>query len=398
MKKFYFSSLILCLAGNLAYSQFIWTQMADYNDNGRSSACSFVLNSGGYVGCGFDSIADNKRSFSVYVPASNLWIPIQSLGNSNGGGLGRNCAVAFSINNKGYVGTGSASIPYLNDFWEYNPATDFWTQKANFVGTARRKAIGFSTATKGYIGLGQTATGFRNDLYEYDPIANLWITKASFPGTARQKAAVFMVGTIAYVGSGDDGVNKADFFQFNTATNVWSPIAMFPGSPRNGAAAFSMGGFGFFGCGYDNNLADASDFWQYNPTLNTWTLVAPFGGGIRSNMVAFGIGNFGYAGLGSSGPLPKKDFWAFGIGAGMSDDGNGIAFSVFPNPLTDRSRIVSAEEIETCRILDIKGALVREINEPGKDFYIEKSDLTAGVYFVELISGNQKGTKKLVVF
>jgi len=41
-------------------------------------------------------------------------------------------AIAFSIGNKGYVGTGYAKRR-LNDFWEYDPNTDTWSQKASFI-------------------------------------------------------------------------------------------------------------------------------------------------------------------------------------------------------------------------------------------------------------------------
>ena len=61
----------------------------------------------------------------------------------------RRHAVGFSIGNKGYVGTGyDNNINYHNDFWEYDPATDTWTQKANFGGGARYGAVGFSIGTR----------------------------------------------------------------------------------------------------------------------------------------------------------------------------------------------------------------------------------------------------------
>ena len=40
------------------------------------------------------------------------------------------------------------------DFWEYDPAANAWTQKADFGGTARYCAVGFSIGSKGYIGTG----------------------------------------------------------------------------------------------------------------------------------------------------------------------------------------------------------------------------------------------------
>ena len=51
------------------------------------------------------------------------------------GGTVRQYAVGFSINNKGYIGTGwDMGAGYRDDFWEYDPATNSWTQKATFTG------------------------------------------------------------------------------------------------------------------------------------------------------------------------------------------------------------------------------------------------------------------------
>ncbi|MGN6193740.1 MAG: hypothetical protein ACTHOB_02305, partial [Ginsengibacter sp.] len=48
-------------------------------------------------------------------------------------GSGREFAIAFSINGKRYFGLGYGDPSRLNpegaDFWEYDPATDEWTQK-----------------------------------------------------------------------------------------------------------------------------------------------------------------------------------------------------------------------------------------------------------------------------
>ena len=63
-------------------------------------------------------------------------------------------AVGFSIGSKGYIGTGLPISGFVKDFWEYDPATNTWTQKADFGGTARHSAVGFSIGSKGYIGTG----------------------------------------------------------------------------------------------------------------------------------------------------------------------------------------------------------------------------------------------------
>ena len=52
--------------------------------------------------------------------------------------------VGFTIGSKGYIGTGyDWQFRLYNDFWEYDPATNAWTQKADFGGTARDRAVGF---------------------------------------------------------------------------------------------------------------------------------------------------------------------------------------------------------------------------------------------------------------
>ena len=46
-------------------------------------------------------------------------------------------------------------VATYKDFWEYDPATNTWTQKADFGGTTRSVAVGFSIGSKGYIGTGR---------------------------------------------------------------------------------------------------------------------------------------------------------------------------------------------------------------------------------------------------
>ena len=61
----------------------------------------------------------------------------------------------FVLDGKGYVGAGGQrSEKNANQFWEYDPQTDQWTRKAEFPGPVRFRAVGFSMNGKGYIGTG----------------------------------------------------------------------------------------------------------------------------------------------------------------------------------------------------------------------------------------------------
>jgi len=151
---------------------------------------------------------------------SDGWIQKANMGTS-----GRWIAAGFSINDKGYIGTGSFSVALTNDFWEFDPVTNVWTQKANFPGTARWGAIGFGIGNFGYIGLGMGG-GLKQDFWEYAQGLNTWTQKANFPGAAREFCASFSIGAKGYVGVGygNGGVagHYQDFWEWDQATDTWT--------------------------------------------------------------------------------------------------------------------------------------------------------------------------------
>jgi len=61
-----------------------------------------------------------------------------------------------------------------------------WTQKADFGGTARFEAVGFSIESKGYIGTGNDGSSYLKDFWEYDPAANTWTQKADVGGWSEE--------------------------------------------------------------------------------------------------------------------------------------------------------------------------------------------------------------------
>jgi N-acetylneuraminic acid mutarotase len=118
--------------------------------------------------------------------------------------MGSSGAVAFTIQGKGYVGTGSGAGGTGKDFWEYDPASDSWTQKADLVGSPVSYATGFALNGKGYIGSGVVFGNgdFLKTFYEYDPALDKWTRKADFPGFAVDQAVGFSIGDLGYIGMG----------------------------------------------------------------------------------------------------------------------------------------------------------------------------------------------------
>ena len=74
----------------------------------------------------------------------------------------------FSAAGKGYVGTGYDGEQRINDFWQYDPGTNTWAQKADFGGSARYGAVAFSINDIGYVGTGYDGN-YLKDFWAYDP-------------------------------------------------------------------------------------------------------------------------------------------------------------------------------------------------------------------------------------
>lgn len=297
----------------------IWVRKADFaNGLKRSSAVGFSIGTKGYIGTGDSPNATYSNDFWEYNPANNTWTQ-----KANFGGVGRSEAVGFGIGTKGYIGTGYTNgTTYLNDFWEYNPATNIWTQKNNLGGVARKSAVGFEANGKGYIGTGKSSSDDLNDFWEFDPNFGTWTQKANVPGE-RIDAIGFGIGAKGYVGSGyylppilpigASGGTYNDFYEYNTITNNWIAKPDLPGAPRTGAVAFSMNGKGYFGTGH-NSYGYLSDFWEFTPSTNSWVEKAAYGGSVRSDAVGFAINELGYIGTGySPGFGSQSDFWSYTV-------------------------------------------------------------------------------------
>ncbi len=257
------------------------------------------------------------NNFWEYDPTTDSWTQKANFA----GGI-RGYMSCFAIGNKGYAGMGYNSTIYLNDLWEYNPVTNVWTQMANLPGPGRGLAGSFSVNGKGYVGTGQQTGPALQDLWEYNPGTNSWVQKGNFPGVARQDIdrAVFTIGNFAYWGTGTDGWNGLDdFWQYDPATDTWTQKANYP-AKRFGLTGFSICGMGYLGFGEDMpSYVDHNTFYTYDPAANTWTAVASCPGTGRCDAPAMVINNKAYLGTGNNfNTSVLKDWWEFtpsGVGS-----------------------------------------------------------------------------------
>jgi N-acetylneuraminic acid mutarotase len=297
---------------------------SDFPGGSRSGSTSFSIGSKVYLGLGSGDTYSSPRDFWEWDQATNIWIKKADYpGNSAGG------AVGFSIGAKGYIGTGYViSGGVTNEFWEYDPATDTWTEKASLpVSAARAYASGFSIGTKGYIGIGDPTneweyTSYFQDFWEWDQATNVWTQKADYGGSGRSSAVGFSIGTKGYIGTGyvTDIVASSsfsrDFWEWDQTTNVWTQKANLGGSGRLLAVGFSIGTKGYIGTGLasDGVLSSyySKDVWEWDQATNIWTRKADLEGYERYSAVGVSIGDKGYIGTGfGKFDDPFQDFWEY---------------------------------------------------------------------------------------
>lgn len=239
--------------------------------------------------------------FTVYVGNADSWIR-----KADFPGAARNHPYFFSIGNKGYVGGGR-----INDFWEYDPASDIWTEKAAppFNASYISLPIGFAIGNYGYV-CGDSARRF----WQYDPTTDMWTQKALIPDTVNILTTYFVIGGKAYVGAGYNGtsfVDNSTFYCYDTLTNLWTRIADIPFSLA-WATGFTANNKGYLTGIIKSPITVTNEVLQYDPLANSWTLRANFPDTARTDASAFSIGNIGYFGVGDTGEGGYfKDWWQY---------------------------------------------------------------------------------------
>ena len=287
--------------------------IANFAGIARSWAVAFTVAGKGYVGTGYDG-ANRKKDFWQYDPATNVWTQ-----KADFGGTARYAAVGLSINGKGYIGTGWDGGS-RDDFWMYDPYPNTWTQKSDvpgsFIGRTEAIAISFDQYS-GFVGLGRQSESDEgySDMYEYIASADNWVARTNCPVPVWSSVA-FKINQMCYVGTGIFEFGFLDwhiktFWSFNPAgSGTWTQLADFPGSGRGNAVGFSVGNRGYIGTGKNVDDGLENDLWEYTPIANTWKIMPEIGENGRKNAVVFTIGGVAYIGTGYDGAY-KADFMAF---------------------------------------------------------------------------------------
>ncbi len=399
--------ILLAFASLPVFSQ--WTQRQNLGGMPRSFATGFTVNNTIYLMCGYDgSLLYND--VWAYDPATDSWT---RKGDFPGGF--RSAATAFTIGSKAYFGTGNDGNVYLNDFWEYEPVTDTWTQKANFPGYEREEAVGFGIGNKGYLGTGQTFvvgpnsswTTTYNDFYEYDPINDNWTQKDSFPGAPRAYASGAVIGNKGYLGLGgndDQSASYTDFYEYDPLTDNWTTIASMGGSGRADAGIvasentmYVIGGINF------PSFAGVASCKMYDATTNTWSNAPTFNGGVIIAPVVQNVNGRVFAGSGYYSNLtPRNDWWEFTSLPTSIETVSDEQSIAFPNPFSKELEIHLKNNSggKSIEIFDVQSRRVYWLTKIVFDeaIKINTTNLSPGIYLllIKNSSGEIVSSKKII--
>jgi N-acetylneuraminic acid mutarotase len=373
MLKFLFISLVIVFSNTSVLAYSVWNQKEQLPAIGRHRGTGIAIGDKGYVGLGHmngTGLNIIYQDWWEFDPATNSWTQKSDFPALTYG------ASAFSVGNFGYVGGGTG---LGSEFYKFSPITNTWTQIANSLTETPSDDTAFGINDKGYI---KSNTAF----LEYDPTTDSWSYKANCP-LGGWAITSFVIDNKGYVKEGNS------LYEYKPSVDQWVVRASFPGITTNGGPGFSVNNKGYIVTGYSTFLNPVnSECWEYNPAINSWNQLSDFPGVSRRFGVAFSINNKGYFGLGTNG-TNMNDFWEFnpaleGLSVHSNSDSN---LKTFPNPSNDVIYFdyLNFEMAQSVLLVySYTGELIKEVNITTRNFSITKNEFESGIYFYKLIENN----------
>jgi len=341
-----------------------------------------------------------KMDFHEYNPTNDSWTQKADI---PGVTQSRAFAVGVTINGKGYVGLGgdNNNTVLKKDWWEYNPATDKWTQKADFIGAARDGSAYFVVNNKAYIVGGTNNMVLFNDLYEYDPATDTWTQpNTTYPAGAIVFGTGFSIGNFGYVTCGSGLSELTATYQLDPQNYTWRRMADFTGTPRQTAVGFAIGSLGFVGSGQKGYSQVFKDFFSFDPIADIWKPVGDISDKGRSWACAATVNGKAYIGTGwDFGASFFNDWWEFipqtTVGVNEIASAKPIIYTNIINSTLEID--FSSDETRVLNIISIEGKTLSTQTFNTANVSISTATLSAGIYILETKSSTISSKQKFIV-
>ncbi len=290
-----------------------WTQLPSppYSIAGRNN--QIIAAAGGKVYFGAGDVGSNcYKDWWEWDPCTGIWTQKASMPADVGGGI----PFAFVINDTIYVGGGGYGCgTYYSAVYRYIPATDQWQAVAPLP-AGRQGAAGTSDGRYGYIFGGLLANGVRSDtVWRYNPITNTWSFLAVYPGGGREMPFIAYWNGKLYMGTGrtQSGTCSSDFYSYDLSTGTWTQLPNYPVNQYDSwAVALPSGKILVTGGLTPCCCICTSQYYYYDVIGGQWVPLNAFPGGPRNNLpLAYvpGLGLFG--GFGTNCSTYIRDWWQF---------------------------------------------------------------------------------------
>jgi N-acetylneuraminic acid mutarotase len=348
-----------------------WIQKATFGGVGRHRAVGCATDYRGYMGLGHvngTGVDISYKDWWEYDPASDSWTQKANFPISNHG------SVSFVVDNMPCVGGGSS---LAGEFYKFNPQLNSWSPIASCPFFNPTDTQGFSVNNKGYIYL-------MNQLAEYDPLSNQWELMPVAPISFGTWSCSFSVGASGFIKSG----NK--LYEFKPSQQLWLQRADFPGVSTGGSSAFSINDMGYITCGYVGGLSVVTDqVWAFNPGINQWISVEEFKGTSRRFPVAFAVDNKGYFGTGTNG-ANFNDFWQYNPSINSLEESLSLKVKIYPIPAAEYFTLekLPSTPIDRVNLLTNLGQNIRQIELVNGKEQIPVFDLPTGIYHLMFYKDN----------
>jgi hypothetical protein len=238
-----------------------WNDINDIPGSPRRYSVAFTIDDSlAYVGTGQGLNGSRRVSFGdfyVFNGNTRTWTETSI---ETPAEMPRHEAVAFSLNNKGYVAGGNNESEIFSDVWEYsiNDGTGSWKKMNNFP-KSFSGGISFYDEEKVFAGFGNNSDT-ENTLWKYDAAQDQWDEFAVSPtyshgGRAKIRSGVIIRDKIYLL----DVINN--IWELDLTTKQYKQKSALPKDfpPQNEQYLFSLGDFIFIG------LGGTEFFYKYNP-------------------------------------------------------------------------------------------------------------------------------------
>jgi len=384
-----------CLLILLSTSSFLaqeWVQVSSPPADFRTDhSYGFALNGMGYLVAGTKSNNDVTDEFYQYDPATDAFTQLEDFP-----GAARGFGIGDTWDGKAYFGFGFGN-DFLNDLWEYDPDAATWTELASCPCSERIHPAMIAHNGKIFVGLGGSNIGDLNDWWIYDIASNTWTQGTDFPSLRRHHPYQFGIDNYIYVGFGHGGSNIfITWYRYDPDTDTWDQVASLPDQGRVAGTQFSWNGKGYIlsGEGDTHTAMEEGEFWSYDPVTDFWEQLPPHPGTSRWAPASFLIEDeiyiFNGVVYGFGNPFHPEESYKFNLSGGATSTDtplNQAGFTVSPNPasevITIQSKDGAALPAADVFMYDVLGNQVRYIKALNNN-QINVSNLSNGVYFIRM--------------